>query len=143
MKDLGPSSARFLLCVNGEGGLPSGRIEGVDFMGVGEVRLELRACIWPPSACPRFSRLSDSRIRISRREFPVLGYKEWVGNWCWDEVLLPPSDGADLLNYLKSIGWQCEGGMSPYFEMWMAGEKWRPSDAAILTVRRSQEGQPK
>lgn len=128
-------TARFLLCVNGDGGIPTGHIEGVDFMDADGVRLELRACIWPVSACPRFSRL-DGAIRVSRRTFPILGYKEWVGNWSWDAVAMGGATGAEFLNYLKFLGWQSEGGMSPYFEMWEKGEKFRPSDAAVLSAEQ-------
>lgn len=130
-----PSPARFMLCVNGDQGIPTGHIEGVDFMAENDVRLELRACIWPPSDCPKFTYL-EKAIRISRRKFPILGYKIWVGNWCWDAVSMPAAAGADLLNYLKELGWQCEGGISPYLEMWDKGEKFRPSDAAILTAEQ-------
>lgn len=128
-----PSPARFLLLVNdGANGCPTGHIEGVDFMGDGEVRLELRDGVWPPSRSPRFTPL-DQAVRISRRTFPILGYRTWVGNWCWDAVSMRADIGADLLNYLRDLGWQCEGGISPYFEMWSKGRKFRASDAAILT----------
>lgn len=130
--------ARFLLSVNdGNNGLPTGHIDGVDVMGEEGDVLELRACVWPPSRCPRFTR-GDGWVRISRRKFPILGYKEWVGNWCWDAVSMGAADGAELLNYLRELGWHCEGGISPYFEQWESGGKWRPSDVGAMCMTAAE-----
>lgn len=124
------SAARFLLCVNGDQGIPTGHVEKIDFMGEsGETALELDSCIWPPSDCPRFSRIENA-VRISRRKFPILGYRSWVGNWCWDCITVTPAVGADLLNYIKSLGWHCIGGECRFGDMWDRGEKFRPSDVA-------------
>lgn len=134
---------RFDLLVNGYQGIQTGRIEAVHFRGIDDTYLELSAGIWPLSACPRFSRL-DGFVRISRRKFPIIGYSTWVGNWCWDSVSVTFEVGADLLNYLKSLGWHCEGGTIHLGNIWdgaASGGKFRPSDvaAACMTAEELAE----
>lgn len=136
MRDpLKPKPARFLLCVNDPAnGEPSGRIAGIELCGDGTTRLDLEPCKYPE---PRFrwvQRKAEKRIRISGREFPYLGSKSWVGNWCWDAVVMSPSVAADLLNHLRTEGWQATGGEVRYGRLWDSGEPFRPSDTAIITA---------
>lgn len=60
------------------------------------------------------------RIKVSRRWFPVWGYKYGWGNWCWDLVLMTTDTTIDLLNYLKELkAFQIDSGETRwcnYFE---------------------------
>jgi len=131
---------RFLLAVNGDQGSPTGRITALHFVGIHETVLELDAGVWPPSVCPRFERL-EGFVRISRRRFPVLGYHTWAGNWCWDAISVTPVVGAELLNYLKGLGWHCEGGHVCLGDIWRgiaAGGRFRPSDLAAACMTEAE-----
>lgn len=60
-------------------------------------------------------------IRIKRKFFPVWGYRQWWGNWCWDLVLMTASDTIDLVNYLKELDMlQVESGESRWFNYFQA-----------------------
>lgn len=48
----------------------------------------------------------------------VLSYSRWVGNWCWDMVVVSQKDAAKIVNYLKKRGWCCEGGWAEMDEKW-------------------------
>src|SRR6185503_973560 len=37
---------------------------------------------------------------IHHRKFPILGAKNWVGNWCWDSVEMEPIVAADFISFL-------------------------------------------
>lgn len=69
---------------------------------------------WSPSL-----RVESDRIRISRRWFPVLGHRTWVGNWCWDAFAVTPDTLAAVLNYVRSTGWfSCDGGLVELGDVW-------------------------
>lgn len=60
-------------------------------------------------------------IRISRRWFPVWGYKASWGNWCWDLVLMTAETTIDLVNYLKELNsFQVESGETRWFNYFQA-----------------------
>jgi len=44
----------------------------------------------------------SSRLKLGDRIYPIHGYREWYGNWCWNRIWLAPADLLTLLNYLIS-----------------------------------------
>ena len=58
------------------------------------------------------------RVKVSRRFFPVIGYKYGRGNWCWDLVIVTPAAAVKLLNYLKELDcFQPEYGDTEFFDI--------------------------
>lgn len=41
-----------------------------------------------------------STLRIGRLLVPCLGYKTWVGNWCWDCATVRAVHALKIINYL-------------------------------------------
>lgn len=59
----------------------------------------------------------DHTLRIGRIRVPALGYKTWVGNWCWDLVHVRAVHALTILNYLASKSdWHCEEAECSIFE---------------------------
>ena len=52
--------------------------------------------------------------------FPHKGYREWVGNWCWDCARMEPAIVVRMLNALMVAGWDCHSGASSLFQKWKA-----------------------
>lgn len=42
-------------------------------------------------------------VKISRCNFPIIGYKYGWGNWCWDLVLVSPEVAVDVINYCRHL----------------------------------------
>lgn len=45
------------------------------------------------------------RIAISGRYFPIINYRCWFGNWCWDAVAMRGATVLALLNWMKRKPW--------------------------------------
>lgn len=127
----------FLLSVNGEQGMPTGHIEAVNLEGPDGTIADLVPGIWPPSDCPRFSRLkrgNKEAVRVSRRVFEITGYSTWVGNWCWDQITVTLPVGRELIHYLRSLKWHNEGGTCEFGDIWDSGMPFRLSDLAAMIM---------
>lgn len=55
-----------------------------------------------------FSKKSRSRARLGSVVFEFCGYKEWVGNWCWDAMFVERKTVREIARTLKSQSWTCE-----------------------------------
>lgn len=57
---------------------------------------------------------TETGVKLGGREFPCVGYREWVGNWCWNEVAMKAADVADLIMHALSLGcFGVEGAAGP------------------------------
>ena len=84
--------------------------------------IELEAMSWTP---PRFVDLGD-RIRLAGKHWPIVGGKEWVGNWCWNAYTL--SDGktkterwwlTDFVTWLRDRQlYQLTTAPESFFDWW-------------------------
>lgn len=116
-----------LCCNDPDNGNFTGRFDAVD---IGSEILKLDNKYYPPKA-PRLryemksqgtqsgwgASPVEGRIKVARRYFPVIGYKSWWGNWCWDCVLLEPEVALRFLNYLKELDYfQPEYGLTVFFD---------------------------
>lgn len=53
---------------------------------------------------------AEGIIKVSHRQFPIIGYKYGWGNWVWDLVIVTPKVALDLANYFQALGhWTSEG----------------------------------
>lgn len=75
----------------------------------------------------RFREFADA-VKIGRRKFPVLGGKEWVGNWCWNEYFVTPEVAAKVLNHLRTIGWSRNEWTEEFGDKWESGDPFTASD---------------
>lgn len=64
--------------------------------------------------------LPHNRVRIGHCIFTHRGWQEWVGNWCWDALLIDEPDR--LVAYLRKRGWQCIEGPAEFFDAFNAGK---------------------
>jgi len=100
-----------LLCNDGYNGTFTGRVEAFD---VGDNLLSLRGLYYPDRGLKLEYHFTgegggwgaspvSGTIKVSRRLFPIVGYKYGYGNWCWDLVTMRPKTTIDLINYLKTL----------------------------------------
>lgn len=101
-------------CNNPDNGLFIGRFENLalSFGANGDAQ---HLSINGPSRKLTF--LNGNKLRVCRRTLPIGRRREWVGNWCWDEVTLCPLGTARLLNALKDARWTPEAGTEELFEI--------------------------
>jgi len=116
-----------LCCNNPDNGMFRGQFCSVN---IGTELLDLDNKFWPPKE-PKLSydfQIVESRgfgagsvqgrIKVSRRFFPVIGYKYGWGNWVWDLVIMTPVTAVDFLNYLKDLEcFQPESGDKEFFDI--------------------------
>ncbi len=122
-------------CNNPNTGRPTGKFCSVNF---GDNLLELNNQFWPPREfalrfdCQSYgsngfaaARVTGT-VKISRRKFPIVGYKYGWGNWCWDLVIVEPPVALEILNYLKTLNaFSPESGEVTFWAGWDAD---RPFD---------------
>ena len=134
-----------MLCVNDpDNGCDTGRVSAIEFSAQADsvnpmIKLESSYWNWGP-VC-RLLEGDPKRIKISRRTFPILGYRTWVGNWCWDAALVTIETANQILAYLKS---QHDRKGNPYWspdqawtEIWEAWEKGEKIDLAKFIEKES------
>ena len=69
-----------------------------NMISIGRDLIELEAKRWPP---PRFTELGD-KIRLAGKVWPILGAKEWVGNWCWNSYRVDLDVAVDFMIWLHN-----------------------------------------
>lgn len=47
-------------------------------------------------------------LRFGRRRFGTLGWKEWVGNWCWNAAWMSRDEARRLVAYALKRGFDAE-----------------------------------
>lgn len=63
----------------------------------------------------------DGFIRIRRRNFKIVGSKDWFGNWCWNRYALRRAEAKRLLATLRKNGWRCTCGPARFYD-WFNGK---------------------
>ncbi|WP_018265535.1 hypothetical protein [Methylosinus sp. LW4] len=78
--------------------------------------------------------LVDGELRMHRRRFPILGWREWHGNWCWNRYALTRADGLALLHAMAASGaWSCDGGFTRICDWW---DRIAAAEALAAAARR-------
>lgn len=87
---------------NGDGGHFEGHVMGAAFLGLTLENFDE----------PAFTVDHDRRVvRIHRKTFPFIAWKEWVGNWCWNSYRFERKVARDLLRTLRrNGGWTADSG---------------------------------
>lgn len=103
------------LCTNDDHGEQSGFVTAIHL----DDALELECHLIPSNTRIRFEK---GRMKISRRWFPILGSRGWVGNIFWTGVAVSPQVAADIFNYVKGLRyWDSVGGWVEISDKWDAG----------------------
>ena len=117
-----------LCCNNPDNGMFTGKFCAVN---IGTELLDLDNKYYPPKE-PKlsyeFKTVKEGRgfgasrveghIKVSRRRFPVIGYKYGWGNWVWDLVIMTPETAVSFLNYLKELDcFQPDSGDEEFFDI--------------------------
>lgn len=78
--------------------------------------------------------LLDNAIRISGKRFPVNGFREWVGNWCWDCVTMRGSTVLELLNWPRFRKFfEVDEAETRLFNWFKAGRTWTDDDLRLIS----------
>ena len=99
-----------LACNDPDNGNWTGKADMVEIEGI---ELEGRAVSvdhYPRKMRKALSGEGIETLRIGRCVVPSLGYRRWVGNWCWDCAHVRAMNALHILNYLVSRGWRCTAG---------------------------------
>jgi hypothetical protein len=103
-----------LACNDPDNGLFWDRVEQIN---IGEL-LVLSALRTPPTL-----RELPGAIRLAGKRWPVLGSKDWVGNWCWNRYVLDLDVAADFLVWLHGRRlFNCDQAETRLFNLWRLPE---------------------
>jgi len=81
----------------------------------------------PPVTCY----LKNShRLKLGRITLKIFGYKEWVGNWCWDQAYMPYSEIKRAIDYLQRRGHTPEESTEWFDNLWILLNKRRKDQEA-------------
>ena len=73
----------------------------------------------------------DQTATLAELEIAHEGHDKWVGNWCWDDLLVSEEDALRLLEHLRQLGhWQVTEAPESIFDGWEGDE---PFDMDDLT----------
>jgi hypothetical protein len=64
-------------------------------------------------------RMEGEMAHVGRLRIPVLAYRSWVGNWCWDRIYVSWVHALEIINYLGKLekqGWHMSCGPEQLFE---------------------------
>lgn len=93
----------------------------------GDIDLEFEGP-WPQSRGMSFS-VNNGKAQIGRIKVPILGYGNWVGNWCWDSISVKWPDALRIIEHLgKRTEWHCAGGVCELCDAFDARRKISPKE---------------
>ena len=74
-----------------------------------------------------------ARVRIAGKVFPICGYRNWVGNWCWDCVTMRGETVIELLNWPRfSQFFDIDEGEERLFNWFKARRPWSDNDLRLI-----------
>lgn len=132
-------------CNDPDTGNDTGKFSSVN---IGDDLLELDNKFFPPK-CPSLKIRFDVKqnggfaaatgsgsVKISRRRFPIFGYKYGWGNWCWDLVIVTPETAIEIINYLKELDcFTCDSGETNFFNKFNSASSFEWTDAEINLLK--------
>ena len=84
-------------CNDWRNGMPMNRFEHSEFL-----RPEGFGCIAEFEHMPTTVSHDKEFLRVGRLRVRYLNYRQWVGNWCWNQWLLSEKAAAKVVNYLRA-----------------------------------------
>lgn len=76
--------------------------------------------------------IGKGRVRIGRHAYSHSGWMEWVGNWCWDEILV--DDVPRFLERMYAKGFRCTCAPSDLYNVFNDG-----GDVSDIITARENE----
>lgn len=73
-------------------------------------------------ALPKRNDTRDTIVLGRSHAMPFESYQEWLGNWCWDAMVIRPADAVRLLRKLRRSGFHIDSGTSRLWDWWEAIE---------------------
>lgn len=89
-----------LCCNDPDNGMALDKIDAIEVHLSDETDYEIKVVDFEMSWEVQSDR--NKRIKLGDRIYPIHGYREWYGNWCWNRIWMAPADVVTLLNYLVS-----------------------------------------
>ena len=121
-------------CKDPDNGLFAHRAE---MLQIGDAEFELKHS----GPAPRFVE-TDSGIRLSGKNWRVMGSREWVGNWCWNRYQLGIIEKTtrwymvDFLTWLRDRRlFGCTTGPSDFYEWFNGDDHLSPTDVHAIVCR--------
>lgn len=104
-----------MLAVNDpDNGCHSGYLRAVDFDDL--------LSVWAYDNAMTCRYISDHKLRIGRRVFPIQGYTTWVGNWCWDAISVDYDTANAIAEHIRNSGkFSPEQGVIEVWDAWDNG----------------------
>lgn len=122
-------TVRIMLATNDHrNGMPTGRVDALQILDVISLEGPIPGprCLIDPA---------KRRVRIAGMTYPIEGYAQWVGNWCWDEVRVSDEVAVDILDRLRKTElWTCTEAESAVYGKWERGEKIVAEDLSLEVV---------
>lgn len=73
-------------------------------------------------------------IAIAGKHFPIVGYRSWVGNWCWDMAMMEGRTVLELLNWPRLRRFfEISEAEQRLFNWWKAGQQWTDQDLRLIS----------
>lgn len=119
-----------LCCNDPDNGNDTGYAESIELFDCTLVGGRVRVAFdpEPPSGVNPYEGVST--LRFGRMRLPILGYKGWYGNWCWDRATMRLIHAVAIWNYLvNKSDWHCEEGPEELYELFNAHREIEPRTA--------------
>lgn len=68
----------------------------------------------------------DVIVLGTNHAIPFRSYQTWVGNWCWDSMLIAPDDAVRLLRKMRRSGFHLDASCQQLSDWWESIERPRP-----------------
>ena len=91
--------------------------------------------------CPKLRIEGDEMIVLSGKQWPAVGSRERIGNWCWSAWWFEPATGWAFLRWLHGRRlFACEQAEEDVFQRWNGDREW-PAEPDIAFLVRWAEAQ--
>ena len=107
--------------------MSTGKLDAIEFGDV--LKLESAFIPDPNVVCRIVSNGPEMQIRVGRKTFPIKQYSYWVGNWCWDSILVDDKTATEILAYIQGLKlhgrqkFQPDTGLTEIWDKYINGEK--------------------
>lgn len=115
-----------LCCNDPDNGLFDGRLSGLE---IGP-NMKFSSTQWTG---PAIRWVGTNGMRIAGKTFNFDGYRNWVGNWCWDCVTMRGDEVLKLLNWPRFRHFfDIDEGEERLFNWFKAGGEWKDDDLRLI-----------
>lgn len=79
------------------------------------------------------------KARVGRIVVPILHYREWTGNWCWNTIWVRWDKALEIINYLgrqHAQGWHMSCGPDGIFQAFNERHQITPAEWKLNNERK-------